>query len=168
MMVKSGAKIDGLDDLLKNFRALHDDLKFKAAAAAVAGGARLVANEAKKNAQQQGLEFSGALLENIAIKRNKTGPDKIQYNVGVRHGSKAKRAREIVRYRGTKKKVRYENDPFYWWFHEFGTSKMPARPFMRPAFEANVENVKQAMTKRLRSSIERFKRKYGRKTVRST
>lgn len=168
MMVKSGAKIDGLDDLLKNFRALHDDLKFKAAAAAVAGGARMVANEAKKNAQSQGLHLSGTLIENIAVKRNKTGRDKIQYNVGVRHGRKAKRAREVVLYRGTKKKVTYENDPFYWWFHEFGTSKMPARPFMRPAFEANVENVKQAMTKRLRSSIERFKRKYGRKTVRST
>lgn len=27
------------------------------------------------------------------------------------------------------------NDPFYWRFVEFGTSKMAARPFMRPAFE---------------------------------
>jgi len=167
-MVKSGAQIQGMDDLLKNFRALHDDLKMKAAAAAVAGGARLVANEAKKNAQSQGLELSGALLENIAIKREKTGRDKIQYNVGVRHGSKSKNARKMVQYRYTKKTVTYENDPFYWWFHEFGTSKMPARPFMRPAFEANVEKIKQTMANRLRSSIERFKKKYGRNTVRST
>ena len=168
MVNGSGAKIEGMDELLKNFRALHDDLKFKAAAAAVAGGARLVANTAKKNAQAQGLELSGALLENIAIKREKTGRDKIQYNVGVRHGSKSKRARKIVTYRGTRKRVRYENDPFYWWFHEFGTSKMPARPFMRPAFESNIENIKLAMVKRLRASIERFKNKYGRKTIRST
>lgn len=28
------------------------------------------------------------------------------------------------------------NDPFYWKFLEFGTSKMQARPFLRPAFEA--------------------------------
>lgn len=28
------------------------------------------------------------------------------------------------------------NDPYYWKFVEFGTSKMPARPFMRPAFES--------------------------------
>lgn len=27
-------------------------------------------------------------------------------------------------------------DPFYWRFVEFGTSKMAARPFMRPAFES--------------------------------
>lgn len=168
MMVKSGAQIQGMDELLKNFRALHDDLKMKAAAAAVAGGARLVANEAKKNARSQGLELSGALLENIAIKREKTGRDKIQYNVGVRHGSKSKNARKVVRYRGTRKQISYENDPFYWWFHEFGTSKMPARPFMRPAFEANVEKIKQTMANRLRSSIERFKKKYGRNTVRST
>lgn len=168
MVNGSGAKIEGMDELLKNFRALHDDLKLKAAAAAVAGGARLVANEAKKNAQAQGLELSGALLENIAIKREKTGRDRIQYNVGVRHGSKSKNARKIVQYRYIKKVVTYENDPFYWWFHEFGTSKMPARPFMRPAFEANVERVKQAMANRLRSSIERFKKRYGRNTVRST
>lgn len=31
------------------------------------------------------------------------------------------------------------NDPFYWRFVEFGTSKMAARPFMRPAFEAKKE-----------------------------
>lgn len=167
-MVKNGAEIQGVDELLKNFRALHDDLKMKAASAAVAGGARLVANEAKKNAQSQGLELSGALLENIAIKREKTGRDKIQYNVGVRHGSKSKNARKIVQYRYTRKVVTYENDPFYWWFHEFGTSKMPARPFMRPAFEANVEKIKQTMANRLRSSIERFKKKYGRNPVRST
>ena len=28
------------------------------------------------------------------------------------------------------------NDPFYWRFVEFGTSKMAAWPFLRPAFEA--------------------------------
>lgn len=168
MVNASGVKIEGMDELLKNFRVLHDDLKFKAAASAVASGARVVANAAKKNARAQGLELSGALIENIAVKRNKTGRDKIQYNVGVRHGRKSKNTREIVQYRGTKKKVTYENDPFYWWFHEFGTSKMPARPFMRPAFESNVENARQAMVKRLRASIEGFKRKYGRKTVRST
>lgn len=28
------------------------------------------------------------------------------------------------------------NDPFYWLFIERGTLKMPAQPFMRPAFEA--------------------------------
>lgn len=32
--------------------------------------------------------------------------------------------------------ARYASDPFYWRFLEFGTSKMAARPFMRPAFEA--------------------------------
>lgn len=31
----------------------------------------------------------------------------------------------------------FKGDEFYGAFHEFGTKKMPARPFIRPAFEAN-------------------------------
>lgn len=31
---------------------------------------------------------------------------------------------------------RPNSSPGYWWLVEFGTSKMPARPFMRPSFEA--------------------------------
>jgi HK97 gp10 family phage protein len=38
------------------------------------------------------------------------------------------------------------NDPYYWAFVEFGTSKMGARPFMRPAFEGRkFEAVKKAI-----------------------
>lgn len=31
----------------------------------------------------------------------------------------------------------FKGETFYGAFHEFGTKKMPARPFIRPAFEAN-------------------------------
>lgn len=31
----------------------------------------------------------------------------------------------------------FKGDEFYGAFHEFGTKRMPARPFIRPAFEAN-------------------------------
>jgi len=168
MVNGSGAKIEGMDELLRNFNALRNELQLKAAAAAVSAGARVVANEAKKRAKAQGLELSGTLIENIAIKRAKTPRGLIRYSVLVRHGSSAKRARKIVLYMGTKKKIYYENNPYYWFWHEFGTSKIPPRPFMRPAFESSVENIKLAMAKRLRNSIERFKKKYGRNTVRST
>ena len=31
--------------------------------------------------------------------------------------------------------VSWDNDHFYMLFHEIGTSKMPPRPFLRPALE---------------------------------
>lgn len=32
-------------------------------------------------------------------------------------------------------RVSWDKEHFYMWFHEHGTSKMPARPFLRPALE---------------------------------
>lgn len=37
------------------------------------------------------------------------------------------------------------NDAFYLYFHENGTSKMPARPFMRPTFENEKGNIEKKM-----------------------
>lgn len=48
------------------------------------------------------------------------------------------------------------------YFHEFGTSKMAAHPFMRPAFEAEGPNaigfVRAYMKKRIDKEIEKSKR----------
>lgn len=154
-------RIDGLGDLLKNLKSLHEDLQEKAARSAVSAAASLVSREAKKTARAQGLEKTGALIANISTKRIKTRSGLVRYDVKVRNGSSAKNAKKTVQYKGTRKIVRYENDPYYWWWHEFGTSKMPARPFMRPAFEDNAEKAQELMSVRLRKSIERFKTKYG-------
>jgi len=154
-------KLEGWDQLIKNLNELHVDLTEKAARSAVVGAASLVRADAKKRAKAQGLELSGALLENIAIKRERTPKGRHQYHVGVRHGRKSKRARKVINFSGGRRRVTYENDPFYWWFHEFGTSKMPARPFLRPAFEENQQRILETMATRIRKSLDKFKAKYG-------
>ena len=45
-------------------------------------------------------------------------------------------------------------DPFYWRFVEFGTSKMPAKPFMRPAFEQAKEKTAAEIIIALKRGIE--------------
>lgn len=42
------------------------------------------------------------------------------------------------------------NDAFYLYFHEWGTSKMPARPFMRPAFENHKTFIIEMMADKIR------------------
>ena len=107
------------------------------------------------------------LIENIAIRRAKSKtPGRTIYEVFVRRGKKAKNAKRIVR-RSKRKGVNqfvvdYEGDPFYWFMHEFGTTKKEARPFMRTAFEAKKQDAVNAMAKRMRKSIERFKKKIER------
>ncbi len=45
------------------------------------------------------------------------------------------------------------NDAFYLYYHEHGTSKMPARPFMRPTFEQEKQNIEQIMADEIRRGI---------------
>jgi len=49
---------------------------------------------------------------------------------------------------------------------EFGTSKMAARPFLRPAWDANKERVLAAIGKELWASIEKAARRLARKAER--
>ena len=48
------------------------------------------------------------------------------------------------------------NDPYYWWWVEFGTSKMPAKPFLRPAFSQTKQEQLEIMRKRMASSLARI------------
>ncbi|HXF67675.1 MAG TPA: HK97-gp10 family putative phage morphogenesis protein [Burkholderiales bacterium] len=56
-------------------------------------------------------------------------------------------------------------DPFYWRWLEFGTSKMAARPFLRPAFEAKKEQAARAIIADLRPRILAEAEKLGRRTM---
>ena len=46
------------------------------------------------------------------------------------------------------------DDPFYWRFVEFGTSKMRAFPFLRPAFDAKKIEAAERIKDALRQGIE--------------
>ena len=65
------------------------------------------------------------------------------------------------KYANTKHNVRKDRagktyattNAFYWRFFEYGTSKMAARPFIRPAFEAKKSEAMQAMKNKLSEKI---------------
>lgn len=155
--------IEGADALRAALASMGRDWARREGAKAVSAGARVVREEAKMQALKRGLYRTGALVNNIVMKReSKVAPDEIAYHVGVRHGLAAYKAgtarKELKRGKGGGIVARYLNDPFYWWWYEFGfkTRNIAARPFLRPAFEARKGAAVDAMIARLRRAVDKL------------
>ena len=134
--------ISGGAELTRALEALDQKVKKKILRSAIVAGAAVVKKRAKQIAKSKGIEDTGALIRNIAGKVERQRSDTYaQINIGVRHGK-------------PKKGAKNQDDPWYWWQHEFGNSKMAARPFIRPAFEESKEEAIEVMTAKLRKGIE--------------
>ena len=131
------------------------------ARAALAKGARVFRDQAITNAPRD----SGLLQESIVARRD-SRPGLVgaaeAYYVGVRR--KARRYANTKRNRGkgrAGKTYFVDGTAFYWLFLEFGTEKMAARPFLRPAFEARKEDALNTVVFELGAGIDRAVRKLG-------
>jgi len=120
-------KILGIGELSAKFKKLAAGMQTRGARVMVAAGGAVLKAEAKQLAQSYGFKKTGALIKNIAIKRETKGvpPGTTQYNLGVRHGrnltKKQRQApgKKLAVSRG-RVVTRYADDPFYWSFLEFG------------------------------------------------
>lgn len=140
-MMGASFKLSGGRELADVLAKLGEKVRKKIIRSAVTAGAQVVKKRAKEIAKSKSIQDTGALIRNIAGKVEKQrSPDYVQINIGVRHGK-------------PKKNAKRQDDPFYWFFHEFGTSKMAARPFIRPAFEESKERVIEVMTDKVREGI---------------
>lgn len=150
-------KIEGLGGLRAAFAEISRDMRTRTARAMVVAAGGVLKREAKRLAQSQGLRKTGALINNIAIKRERTPDGIAQYHLGERHGRDLgrKAERKLVVGRNGRIVSKRTNDPFYWYFHEFGTKKMRARPYIGPALENRREDAIQAMEKRLAAVVEK-------------
>lgn len=121
-------RIEGLGDLRKAFGELAHDMETRSARLMVSSAGGVVKNKAKSIAQAKGLRKTGAMINNIVIKREKNVPDGVvQYHLGVRHGrqlgSKAKKVLAVKK--SGRIGIKYVDDPFYWRFHEFERKVTP-------------------------------------------
>jgi HK97 gp10 family phage protein len=129
--------VDGLKELEKKLRELGPDIARNALRAGVRAGANLIKDDAVRNAP----EDTGTLKKATYIKHIRERSNNYQqtFFVGVRHGKKyAKRGQ----------------DAYYWRFVEFGTAKMSAKPFLRPAFERKKEAAVGAIAARIKIRID--------------
>ncbi|RJF99017.1 HK97-gp10 family putative phage morphogenesis protein [Noviherbaspirillum saxi] len=112
------------------FKELHEDLHRRTARRMVGAGAKVIREEAKRIAAGAGLRRTGALLNNIVMKRERTPEGIEQYNLGVRHGRALGKKAEKKLVVGVNGRVqtRYVNDPWYWVILEVGAKPHVIEP----------------------------------------
>lgn len=158
-------KIEGLSGLLQALKALPPEIASKGggpARVALAKAAKLIRDDARARAPVD----TGATRDNIVMKRD-SRPDRFgvneRYTVGVRGGASKYANNRRNRRKGRAGQVRETaGNTYYWRFKEFGTAKMAAEPFIRPAFDANAERALQLIGSELEKAIARAAKKVAR------
>jgi HK97 gp10 family phage protein len=129
--------VKGLDEVLRKFRALPERIQKNVVVGAVRAGAKPIIKEAKARAPKGA---TGELAKSIGLVRRK------------------EKDRSIIRFSITPRIKKPHG--FLGHFKEFGTSKEPAHPFMRPAMDAKAdETIRSAtdyMAKRTEKEIKKL------------
>jgi HK97 gp10 family phage protein len=155
-------KIEGLAELGKALRELPERVARNGLRVSVYAGAKVVRDEARARAPKAAQSLGpnqpppGTLKRSVIMKHipELSSLTRQTFFVTVRHGKK---------YRKQGKKGNLSQDAWYWRFVEFGTRKMRAQPFLRPALEAKRREAGQAMKDRLSERIELEASKLSRK-----
>jgi HK97 gp10 family phage protein len=165
----STVHIAGLRELLQGLSALPFELGKNTIYAALGGAGAVVRKaaiarapvlSASDPAVQRGVRKPGTLRKAIRVSRSK-------YNKGQRGLWEV-----IVRVKPLKKKQRLKfkqttgrmgrdnpDDPYYWWWVEFGSRNKAARPFLRPAFAETKDAQLAAMRTRMAAGLARAAKK---------
>jgi len=135
--------LTGFAEMAKKLREFGPKVGRKHLRAATSKGAAVI----RKKARELAPVDTGEMRKDIQQKREKTSGDNIaSYSVYTRSGKKSRMS-------GKARNV--DKDSFYWKFQEFGTAKMPAQPFMRPAFESEKENAVDVLGAELDKRIQK-------------
>lgn len=154
--MKVAVKVEGLKELDRALGELQEDMRGKALYSALHFAANPMLKEAKARAAQapepHQMQYGGntvtvkpGLLKSSLKKRRLTKKEHAQGMCSAAIG--------IV----ISKKNPQKLYPRYWHFIERGTKKMPATPFLRPAFDNNKDEAVERFKKKLGERIDKFK-----------
>jgi len=150
-------RIEGLAQLDRALKELPQRIANRGLRASVYAGAKVIRDEARSRAPKAAQSLGpkqpppGTLKRSVIMKhiRELSGGGRQTFYVLVRHGKK---------YRNQGKRGNLSQDAWYWRFVEFGTVKMSARPFLRPAFDMKKNDALTAIKTRLAERIEQAAR----------
>lgn len=143
--------IQGVDELVAKLDSVSYDMKRKGGRAALRKAAKVISDAVKRGAEAiNRSETSNSIPANIKIQwgnRTFKRTGDLLFRIGVDGGAAYKA--------GNKNASRPGGDTFYWRFIEFGTQKMAARPFMRPAMEENQSKALDTFVSEYKKYIDR-------------
>lgn len=122
----------GIEELLGKLDEVSDDIKIKGGRFALRKAAQKLRDQVKMNADRVDDPESDARISDNVVERfsarlfKRTG--NLGFRVGVMGGAGGNKPAEA--FAGLP-----GGDTRHWRFLEFGTAKMPAKPFMRPAID---------------------------------
>lgn len=126
-------EIKGLKDLIKNLNNLSVKLEKKVIRAAVRKGANVVRDKARELVDKDTHNLQKSIIT-TGVKVS----GKIAFRVSLKQ-----------------RKTKNAKDPYYGRFVEFGTSKMPAHPFMRPALDESESKVLSTVVDDIKSNLDK-------------
>jgi len=159
----------GLKELKSTLERLPARLGEKVVRAALRAGAQVIRKDAQARApilkKPQWNRKAGTVRKAITVKRSKRDKYGVYLTIA---GLSAKKIKEFTG--GTKRRgANNPDDPWYWVFLEFGTANMPAKPFLRPAFEAQkfaaLRRFEEFAKRRVVKEAEKLAREQGSKTA---
>lgn len=136
--MKTDLSITGMPELLRRLRSMPEAIQTKVARGAVATAAAVIKNEAILRAPY----YSGP------VGKNHPPPGTLRnaiYQMRITAESTPTLETWLVSARKGNKAAEKGMDAYYASWVEYGTVKMSARPFMRPAFESKKEAAVEAM-----------------------
>lgn len=151
----------GLEGLLGKLSEVSVDVRRKGGRAALRKAAQVVVQKAKAGAERIDDRATGrSISDNIALRWNgrlfkRTGD--LGFRIGVLHGAVLKDGGDLS-----------SNAPTpHWRLIEFGTEKMPATPFMRPALADSISEVTNTFVTEYEKAIDRAIKRAAKKAASS-
>jgi HK97 gp10 family phage protein len=178
MMAKVvSVRVEGLSQLGENLRKFSKETSTTVLRKAARSAGNEMRDVARQIAEAKQLRKTGAMIKAIGVRRlSKASSEGKEFvAVGVFKVSKSAKTGKDYKYADTRfnrRKQRvgknYDVDApeFYWKFHEFGTVKMRARPFLVPAFEMTKRQSPETMRTEIIAGMARAERKL-RKTAKA-
>lgn len=148
----------GVDELVKRLEGLRYDVARKGGRFALRKAAQKIRDQAKQNAAKlndprTGRSISSNITEKWSSKYNKTTGD-LMFRVGVNQGA-------VLPKPGSHPDEGAGGPTPHWRLLEFGTEKMAAHPFMRPAGEQAAQAATDEFISQFDKALDRALKKAG-------